>query len=133
VARYAITGSSGLIGEALIASLTADGHTIQRVVRDSGRARPDDVVWDLSSRTIQGEKLEGVDVVVHLAGEPIGASRWTEETKRRIHRSREVGTRLLAETLAGLDEPSLGRSCPPRRSGTTATAATRSSPRSRPG
>jgi uncharacterized protein len=104
VARYAITGSSGLIGEALIASLRADGHTVQRVVRDSGRARPDDVVWDLSSRTIQGEKLEGVDVVVHLAGEPLGSARWTEETKRRIHRSREVGTRLIAETLAGLDE-----------------------------
>ncbi|SRR6056297_467287 len=105
MARYAITGSSGLIGGALLASLTADGHTVQRVVRDSSKAGPDDVVWDLSSRSIEAEKLEGVDVVVHLAGEPIGGARWTEETKRRIHRSREVGTHLLAEALAGLDEP----------------------------
>jgi len=102
VARYAITGSSGLIGEALIASLTADGHTVQRVVRDGSKAGPDDVVWDLSSRTIQAEKLEGVDVVVHLAGEPIGAARWTDETKRRIRDSREIGTRLISEALAGL-------------------------------
>lgn len=104
MARYAITGSSGLIGEALIASLTADGHSVQRVVRDSGTAGPSDIAWDLSSRSIQAEKLEGVDVVVHLAGEPIGAARWTEETKQRIHRSREVGTRLIAETIAGLDQ-----------------------------
>ena len=102
MARYAITGSSGLIGEALIASLTADGHTVQRVVRDGAKAGPDDVVWDLSTRSIQAEKLEGVDVVVHLAGEPIGAARWTEETKRRIRDSREIGTRLIAEALAGL-------------------------------
>ncbi|TVP67234.1 MAG: TIGR01777 family protein [Nitriliruptor sp.] len=102
MARYAITGSSGLIGEALIASLTADGHTVQRVVRDGSKAGPDDVVWDLSARSIQAEKLEGVDVVVHLAGEPIGDSRWTDETKRRIRDSREVGTRLIAEAIAGL-------------------------------
>lgn len=105
MARYAITGSSGLIGEALIASLTADGHTVQRVVRSAGKAGPDDVLWDLSAGTVQAGKLEGVDVVVHLAGEPIGAARWTEDTKRRIHRSREVGTRLIAETIAGLDQP----------------------------
>jgi uncharacterized protein len=112
VARYAITGSSGLIGEALIASLTADGHTVQRVVRDATKAGPDDVVWDLSRRSIQAEKLEGVDVVVHLAGEPIGAARWTEDTKRRIHDSRVVGTRLIAEALAGLSAgPKVFLSC----------------------
>ena len=105
MARYAITGSTGLIGEALIASLTADGHDIQRVVRSRSGAGPEDVVWDLGARAIEKEKLEGVDVVVHLAGEPIGSSRWTEETKRRILDSRVVGTSLLAETLAGLDSP----------------------------
>jgi len=104
MARYAITGSSGLIGRSLIDSLTADGHAVQRVVRDSGKAGQDDVVWDLSSGRIQAEKLEGVDVVVHLAGEPIGDARWSEETKQRIHRSREVGTRLIAETIAGLHD-----------------------------
>lgn len=99
----AITGSTGLIGEALIASLTADRHRVVRVVRARSAAGPDDIVWDLDARTIEADKLEGVDAVVHLAGEPIGASRWTEETRRRIHDSREVGTRLLAEALAGLE------------------------------
>ena len=103
MARYAITGSTGLIGEALIVSLEADGHAVQRVVRGASRAAADDIVWDLGARTIEQAKLEGVDVVVHLAGEPIGGSRWTEDTKRRIHDSREVGTRLLAEALAGLE------------------------------
>jgi uncharacterized protein len=104
VSRIAITGSTGLIGEALIASLQTDGHTIQRVVRDPATAGPDDVVWDLGARTIQAGKLEGTDAVVHLAGEPIGAARWTPEVKRRIHDSREIGTRVLAEALADLGD-----------------------------
>jgi uncharacterized protein len=112
MARYAITGSTGLIGEALIASLSADGHTVQRVVRDAARAAAEDIVWDLDARTIEQSKLEGVDVVVHLAGEPIGDARWTDETKRRILDSREVGTRLLAEALAGLEaKPRVFLSC----------------------
>jgi uncharacterized protein len=102
VTRIAITGSTGLLGEALSTSLEADGHTVQRVVRDPAKAGPDDVVWDLDARTIDAAKLEGTAAVVHLAGEPVGASRWTPEVKRRIHDSREVGTRVLAEALAGL-------------------------------
>jgi uncharacterized protein len=105
VSRIAITGSTGLIGEALIASLTADGHTIHQVVRDPGKAGPDDLVWDLRTGTIERAKLAGVDAVVHLAGEPIGASRWTAETKRRILDSRTAGTRLIATALAELGAP----------------------------
>jgi uncharacterized protein len=105
VARIAITGSSGLIGEALIASLQADGHTVQRVVRDRGAAGPDDVVWDPEAGTIDRDRLQGVEGVVHLAGEPIGAARWTPATKQRIRRSRELGTSLLARTLTELDAP----------------------------
>ena len=103
--RYAVTGSTGLIGEALISSLTADGHTVQRVVRDRSRAGEQDVVWDPAAGTIDAAALEGVEVVVHLAGEPIGSARWSEETKQRIRDSREQGTRLLTETLAGLERP----------------------------
>ncbi len=105
MSRIAITGATGLIGQALTASLTADGHTVQRITRRRQAASDDDVLWDPGSRSIEAAKLEGVDAVVHLAGEPIGDARWTQETKRRIHDSREVGTRLIAETLAGLDRP----------------------------
>ncbi|MDY7103426.1 MAG: TIGR01777 family oxidoreductase [Actinomycetota bacterium] len=98
----AVTGSTGLIGEALCASLTADGHTVRRVRRGSS-ASAGDVAWDLDERTIDAAALEGVDGVVHLAGEPIAARRWTDAQRRRIHDSRTTGTALLAEALAGLE------------------------------
>ena len=104
MSRIAITGATGLIGRALQDSLVADGHRIVRVVRDPRAATPGDVVWDPEGGTIDVAGLEGVDAVVHLAGEPIGASRWTEATRRRIHDSRQRGTDLLARTLAGLEQ-----------------------------
>ena len=103
--RVAVTGSSGLIGSALRRSLTADGHDVVRVVRPgrgAGAGGPT-VEWDLDRRTIDAAGLEGVDAVVHLAGEPIGAKRLNGEQKRRIRDIRVVGTTLLAEALAGLD------------------------------
>ncbi|MFP4635730.1 MAG: TIGR01777 family oxidoreductase [Nitriliruptoraceae bacterium] len=103
MSRIAITGASGLIGRALTASLSADGHSVQRVTRHPQGA--DDVAWDLDARTIEAGKLEGVDAVVHLAGEPIGAARWSDDTKHRIRESRVVGTTLIAESLAALDQP----------------------------
>ena len=104
MSRIAITGATGLIGRALQDSLVADGHRIVRVVRDPRAATPGDVVWDPEGGSIDAAGLEGVDAVVHLAGEPIGASRWTEATRRRIHDSRQRGTDLLARTLAGLEQ-----------------------------
>jgi uncharacterized protein len=103
--RIVMTGSTGLIGEALIASLTADGHRVQRVVRRAATAGPDDLVWDPVAGTIDAAALEGADAVVHLAGEPIGASRWTPAVKRAIRESRVAGTDLIARTLAGLERP----------------------------
>ena len=105
MSRIAITGATGLIGTALTASLEGDGHTVHAISRSPDRAGADGIVWDPREGTIDAGKMEGVDAVVHLAGEPIGASRWTDETKRRIRRSRELGTALIAETVAGLDQP----------------------------
>jgi uncharacterized protein len=101
--RVAITGSTGLIGEALVASLARDGHRVHRVTRSRAKAGPDDVVWDPMGGRVDTANLEGVDAVVHLAGEPIGDARWSDATKRAIHESRRTGTRALAEALAGLD------------------------------
>lgn len=105
MSRIAITGATGLIGRALTTSLTADGHRVHRITRSVDAAGPEDLVWDPAAGTIDAARLEGVDAVVHLAGEPIGASRWTAATKRRIRDSRELGTRLIADTVAGLDRP----------------------------
>jgi uncharacterized protein (TIGR01777 family) len=63
-----------------------------------------DIRWDIDAGTIGGD-LTGIDAVVHLAGESIAEGRWTEEKKRRILESRQKGTRLLAEKIAGLSEP----------------------------
>ncbi len=103
MSRIAVTGATGLIGRALVTSLSGDGHRVVRVVRDPRAAGPEDVVWDPEAGTIDAAGLEGVDAVVHLAGEPIGASRWTDEQRHRIRDSRVRGTDLLARTLAGLE------------------------------
>jgi len=105
MSRIAITGSTGLIGEALAVSLAGDGHRVVRLVRDASRAGAEDVVWDPARGTIDAARLEGVDAVVHLAGEPIGSSRWTSATKQAILDSRVQGTGLIARTIAGLDTP----------------------------
>jgi hypothetical protein len=65
-------------------------------------AGPGEVRWDPAAGTVDVAALAGVDAAVHLAGESIAAGRWTAETKRRIRDSRILGTRLLAESLAGL-------------------------------
>jgi uncharacterized protein len=101
--RVAITGATGLIGNALAASLERDGHRVHRITRSATEVGPDDLIWDPTAGSIDAQKLEGVDAVVHLAGEPIGASRWTDETKRRIRDSRVQGTDLIARTIAGLE------------------------------
>ncbi|MGI8755608.1 MAG: TIGR01777 family oxidoreductase [Acidimicrobiales bacterium] len=98
----AITGASGLIGTALSASLRADGHRVVTVSRSASAG--DTVRWDPSTGTIESGGLEGLDAVVHLAGEPIASGAWTKAQRRRIHHSRAQGTRLLATTLAGLDQ-----------------------------
>ena len=102
--RIAITGSSGLIGSALVASLEADGHTPVRVVRADGGSGT--VRWDIEAGHIDAAGLEGLDGVVHLAGEGIAEKRWTDDQKRKILESRTKGTALLAGALASLtDKP----------------------------
>lgn len=100
--RVAITGSSGLIGSALATTLEREGHSVLRVVRSP--SRPGEVGWDPASGRIDAAALEGVTVVVNLAGENIG-QRWNAAVKRRIRDSRVDGTRLLSRALASLSRP----------------------------
>jgi hypothetical protein len=99
--KVAVTGSSGLVGSALVPFLTTGGHEVVRLVRRAPRA-PDEARWDPEAGTVDARSLEGVDAVVHLAGESIAAGRWSEAKKARLRSSRIGPTRLLAETLAGL-------------------------------
>ncbi len=100
----AVTGASGLIGSALIAALEADGHRVRRFVR-GGVAVPGSVVWDPIAGTIEAGALDGVEAVVHLAGEGIGEKRWSPEQKERIRSSRALGTSLIARSVAAMSQP----------------------------
>lgn len=102
--RVAITGASGLVGSHLSSVLSRDGHDVRAVVRQK-RQRSGDITWDPDARTIDAAALEGLDAVVHLAGENIASGRWTASTRQRILGSRVGGTRLLSQTLASLSSP----------------------------
>ena len=97
----AVTGASGLIGTALTAALEKRGD---RVVPVGRRPPAGGVAWDPVARRIDTAALEGIDAVVHLAGERIDG-RWTASKRRRILNSRVEGTQVLAEALSGLDRP----------------------------
>ena len=101
--RVAVTGSSGLIGAALVERLRRDGRQVVRLVRRAPSA-DDEVRWDPESRSMDAAALDGLDAVVHLAGENV-AGRWTDEKKRAIRRSRVGSTRLLADALARRTHP----------------------------
>jgi len=99
--KVAITGSSGLIGTALTASLQADGHQVVRLVRRPPRAA-DEIRWDPRAADAGNPVLTGVSACVHLAGAGVGDHRWTAAYKAEIRSSRVLATRALATALAGL-------------------------------
>jgi len=103
--KVLLSGSSGLVGSALVPVLTGGGYEVVRLVRSQPGPETSEVRWDPETGSIDGAGLKGVDAAVHLAGESIAAGRWTAARKARILESRVRGTRLLAETLAGLEEP----------------------------
>ncbi|MGC5342837.1 TIGR01777 family oxidoreductase [Streptomyces sp. DT24] len=102
--RIAVTGSTGLIGAALVRSLRADGHEVVRLVRRPAGAG-DEVRWDPKRQYVDTAGLVGCDAVVHLAGAGVGDHRWTEAYKREIRDSRVLGTAAIAEAVASLDTP----------------------------
>jgi hypothetical protein len=102
--RIAISGASGLVGSQLVPFLRAGGHDVARLVRRRPSAA-DEIAWDPAAGQIDAAALEGMDVVIHLAGTSIAGGRWTNARKAAILSSRLQGTSLLAETLAGLQRP----------------------------
>lgn len=105
-ASVVVSGASGLIGSALVPLLTTGGHRVTRLVRGASSAGLGHAVaWDPGAQHLDLAALEGVDAVVHLAGEPVARARWTDAVKARIRASRVDGTRLLCETLVRLARP----------------------------
>ncbi|RJX19366.1 MAG: TIGR01777 family protein [Desulforudis sp.] len=107
--RVIVTGATGFIGRPLVTSFLADGDEVTILTRGRPSRTPDPVrtvVWPTGAGGPEEvdaawwESLDGADAVVHLAGEPIAARRWTPEQKECIHQSRVQGTRTLVEGLA---------------------------------
>lgn len=98
-----VSGSTGLVGTALVTHLESLGHSVLRLVRE--RSTESDIAWDPLAGTIDSSNLPNLDGVVHLAGENIASDRWNEEKKARIRDSRLDGTGLLARTLADMENP----------------------------
>jgi uncharacterized protein (TIGR01777 family) len=102
--KVLITGSTGLVGTRLVDLLKSKGHEIVRLVRSTPNDLAAEVYWNPEQGTLNATELEGLDAVVHLAGESIAEGRWTDEKKKRIRESRIKGTTLLSETLAKLKQ-----------------------------
>ena len=100
--RIAVTGSSGLIGTALVEMLEAGGHDVVRLVRRAP-THPGEVRWDPEVGTVDLVGLAGVEGAVHLAGAGVGDHRWTPAYKQVIRDSRVLGTRTLVRALTQLD------------------------------
>ena len=107
--KIVVTGATGLIGRSLCRSLASDGHIIvalsRKPVDARGLAAATAYKWDPLVGPPPPKALQDADSVIHLAGEPIAARRWTKEQKRRIRDSRVISTRNLIEGL---------RNCAPR-------------------
>src|SRR2546427_5128640 len=103
--KILISGSSGLVGRALVPHLTDGGHKVVRLVR--ARAEPGEaaVFWDPDAGTLGPAALEGFDAVIHLSGESIATGRWTEAKKARIRDSRVKSTALLSGRIERLSRP----------------------------
>lgn len=99
-----ISGSSGLVGRSLGCFLRSQGHQVQRLVRREP-AVPDEIFWDPTRGILDARQLEGVQAVVHLAGENLAAGRWTAHRKKEILNSRVGTTRTLVQALRRMSLP----------------------------
>ena len=102
--RIVVSGSTGLIGTALVQALKLRSHEVLPLVRRRVAVGEQAVAWDPERGMIDRDGLEGIDVVIHLAGENV-FGRWSAAKKQRIRESRVQGTRLVSDALAGLTRP----------------------------
>jgi uncharacterized protein len=102
--KILISGSHGLVGSALAKALQQSGYQVLVLVRGKATSA-NEIEWDPKRGLLSLHSVEGLDAVVHLAGEAIAEGRWSDEKKQRIRESRVQGTRLLAEKLAETASP----------------------------
>lgn len=107
--KVVLTGGTGLIGSRILRYLARQGHEIVALTRRAGQSARQKslhsmsvrfVEWDAHSLGVWAKELDGADAIVHLAGEGIFDSRWTDDVKKRIIESRIHTTRLLVQAVA---------------------------------
>lgn len=103
--RIVVSGSTGLIGTALVAQLRDTGHEVVRLLRTVPAAGSPDVQWDPIAGVLPPAAIDGADAVVNLAGAGIGDHRWTDAYRRELTDSRVRTTELLASTIAAVERP----------------------------
>ena len=101
--KILVTGASGLVGTAVQESFAGKGYEMLLASRNAPK-KPNDIQWNVETGFAELERLEGLDVVVHLAGESVSGLRWTDEKKRAIRDSRVLGTRNVVEAISKLRE-----------------------------
>lgn len=104
--KTVLTGSSGLLGGALVSSFRSDGHEVVRLVRRPPAA-PDEARWDPAAGDVDPGALRGADLVIHLAGAGIGDRPWTPAQRRAVMDSRVDGTTTIARAVADAGVPAL--------------------------
>lgn len=102
--RFGVTGANGLVGRQLCAFLSTGGHEVVRFVRGEPRDATERR-WNPADpdNGVAAGALDDLDVIVHLAGEPIAEGRWTEARKRAIRDSRVLGTSTISRAIARAD------------------------------
>lgn len=110
--KVAVTGAGGLIGTAVVARLRQEGTQVILLTRRASQPRQEappkpisSLRWDPQLGVFPCGELEGIDALIHLAGEPLISLRWTRGKKEKILRSREEGTRLVARGVARMERP----------------------------
>jgi len=102
--KVVVSGANGQIGRNLVPYLQVSGYDVTRLVRKKSLICTDDACWDPKLGSID-HCFDGVDTVIHLAGEHITQGRWTDERKQNIIESRVGGTKLIVDTIANLENP----------------------------
>src|SRR5262245_61321755 len=103
--KVLVSGSTGMVGTALVYHLKSNGYQVVRLVRHKLNSDEPRIGREIAKKQLNPADLVGIDAGIHLAGENLVSGRWTPEQKDKILHSRVEATRLIAETLAGMENP----------------------------
>jgi len=101
--KVAVTGSSGLIGSSLVSFLSEKNVTVSKILREN--PEDNEISWKPEGGDWDTAFADGIDGIVHLAGENIASGRWTRVKKEKIRNSRIEGTKRLCEHILKLPDP----------------------------